>query len=46
MKRNTALEIVKQVQEAVSDWPEIAEGIKIPDKTIKQIRNAHRNLIE
>lgn len=45
MQKNRALEIVDQVQTAVSRWTEIAEKLKIPAQTIKQIQTAHRKLL-
>lgn len=42
LKRGRARDILKQVQLASLEWPNIAEEAGVPSNTIKQIRKVHR----
>jgi serine/threonine-protein kinase HipA len=37
-------EIIRQVVEAVGEWPELAKKAGVPVKRIKDIRSQHRGL--
>lgn len=45
LKRGAAREILTQVQNAVSNWNNIARQLKIPPNKIKQIATTHRTFI-
>ncbi len=42
MRRGRATEILREVQQAVSRWKEIAEEAGVPDETVRKIAAAQR----
>ena len=42
MKRGRATAILRQVQDAVSRWPEFAAQAGVPEKTTARIATTHR----
>jgi len=45
LKKTRATEILNQVQNAVSKWPECAAACGVPEEDINKISNAHRKIL-
>lgn len=46
MSKRAALDVIEEVQKAISKWPEFAQCARVPDNTIQEIKQAHRKIIK